>query len=81
MSNLLINKRVLILCFRVLLPPIILAATYKMCSRAFIMQFDGIMLLAVLGTLLNVFILAGILYLVDYLGLINSVNVLKIIYF
>jgi hypothetical protein len=45
------------------------------------MQFDGIMLLAVLGTLLNVFILAGILYLVDYLGLINSVNVLKIIYF
>ena len=50
---------------RILLPPIILEATYKLYGRDFALQFDTIILLAVIGTLLNVFALGLVLYAMD----------------
>eukprot|EP00095_Tigriopus_kingsejongensis_P002355 snap_masked-scaffold1523_size37540-processed-gene-0.9 protein:Tk02355 transcript:snap_masked-scaffold1523_size37540-processed-gene-0.9-mRNA-1 annotation:"sodium hydrogen" len=49
--------------FDFLLPPIILDAAYHLYCKSFIMNLDGILVLAVVGTSLNVFLIGGLLHL------------------
>ncbi|XP_059092583.1 sodium/hydrogen exchanger 1-like [Tigriopus californicus] len=49
--------------FNFLLPPIILDASYQLYCKPFLMNLDGILVLAVVGTSLNVFIIGGLLHL------------------
>lgn len=49
--------------FNILLPPIILEATFKLCSREFLMQIDGVLLLSFVGTIVTVAGMGTLLYL------------------
>lgn len=49
--------------FNFLLPPIVLDASYQLYCKPFLMNLDGIFVLAVIGTSLNVFIIGGLLHL------------------
>ena len=60
--------------FDYLLPPIILDATYELYSREFFLQIDGILLLAVVGTTLNIFAIGASLYLVSELNLLSQLS-------
>ncbi len=55
----------------VLLPPIILSATYHLGNREFLNQIDGIMLFAVIGTMANIFLLGGTLYGLEKAGMFS----------
>ena len=55
--------------FNVLLPPIILDAAYGLYDEDFFMNLSPILTFAVVGTILNVFVVGGLLYGAYFLGL------------
>uniref|UniRef100_A0A915I6J1 Cation/H+ exchanger domain-containing protein n=1 Tax=Romanomermis culicivorax TaxID=13658 RepID=A0A915I6J1_ROMCU len=54
--------------FLFLLPPIILEAAYSLRDRAFVENIGTILLFAVVGTLLNIFLVGPVLYLIWLIG-------------
>ncbi len=62
--------------FNILLPPIILDSAYRLYCKQFIFNLDGILLMAILGTALNIFLIGISLYLVYVLALENSQHTL-----
>ena len=48
--------------FNSLLPPIILVSAYQLYSKQFLLNLDGILVLALVGTALNIFAIGGALY-------------------
>ncbi len=55
----LIDARII---FNLLLPPIILNGAYQLYAKAFVYNLDGILLLAFVGTGLNILVLAPVVY-------------------
>ncbi|CAH0480237.1 unnamed protein product [Peronospora belbahrii] len=60
--------------FYALLPPIILEAGFNMKKRGFFSNFNAIMLLAIVGTLVATFITGGVLIWLGNLGLITKLT-------
>ncbi len=67
--------------FDILLPPIILNSAYQLYCKQFIFNLDGILLMAIVGTTLNVFAIGLSLYLVyvQALGKGEEHNVLQML--
>jgi NhaP-type Na+/H+ or K+/H+ antiporter len=56
----------------ILLPPIILESAYSLHDKAFFYNFKTILLYAVVGTLINVFLIGGSLYGLERMGFFDS---------
>ena len=65
--------------FNILLPPIILNSAYQLYCKQFILNLDGIILMALLGTTLNIFAIGTSLWLTYSLGLGNNFSLLEML--
>ena len=61
--------------FDILLPPIILDSAYRLYCKPFLLNLDGVLALAVGGTMLNVFAIGACIYLVY--GLAHELSILE----
>ncbi len=77
--NILLNEVTADTFFNILLPPIILDAAYQLYCKQFIFNLDGIILMALLGTALNIFAIGISLWLTYSLGMGNDFSLTEML--